>query len=816
MLPNRYDFREAEPHLARLWAAEGTYTYDPAGTGPTFTIDAPPPTVSGELHLGHCFSYTQADVIARYRRMRGDRVFYPMGFDDNGLATERYVERTLGRTARELGREAFIQACLELTRQTEDRFEALWRRMGLSIDWRERYSTIAPEARRASQWSFIQLQRAGLAYSQQAPTLWCPECHTAIAQAEVDDTPLPTRLATLAFRLPNGATLPIATTRAELLPACVAIFVHPSDARYQGLVGTTVRTPLFDLEVPILADEAADPSKGSGAVMCCTFGDSTDVRWWRTHHLPLRAAIGRDGRLTELASQYAGLSAAEAREQMLADLTADGHLLGQEALQHTVGTHERCGTPVEYLHTRQWFIRILDQREQLLEAGRRIRWHPEHMRLRYEDWVEHLQWDWCISRQRYFGVPFPAWICRACGATVLAELEQLPVDPQTDRPPHPCACGATDLEPEPDVMDTWATSSCTPLILARWPDDPERQARHFPASLRPQAHDIIRTWAFYTIVKALFHTGEIPWQTALISGHGLSAERRKISKSKEHHEPGPPEIIERESADALRYWATSARAGTDSPFSLEAIATGRRLVTKLWNAGRFAAPHLADFAPAGEAPTLLPTDRWLLGRLAGAIQRATAELDAYEYAAARAEIERFFWSDLCDNYLELAKARLYGADAAERRAAQWTLYQALLAVLKLLAPYLPYITEALYHGLFRAHEAAPSVHLARWPEARPEWEDAESEATGTALLAILAEVRRYKAERGLSVAAPLTALRVGVRPEQAAALRQALGDLRSATRATQIALDETGELGAAEPAVLAAEGAEQLRVEIGG
>jgi valyl-tRNA synthetase len=789
MLPNRYDFREAEPRLAKLWADAGTYAYAADGDGPSFSIDTPPATVSGQLHLGHCYSYTQADVIARYRRMRGDRVFCPMGFDDNGLPTERFAEKTLGRKAAEMGREAFIAACLALTEQTEGRFEALWRRLGLSIDWRHRYSTIAPEARRASQWSFIQLHQAGLAYAQEAPTLWCPECQTAIAQAEVDDATLPTKLTTLAFRLADGATLPVATTRPELLPACVTIFVHPDDRRYAHLVGQSARTPLFDAETAIRADAAAEPTKGSGAVMCCTFGDATDVRWWRTHHLALRAAIGRDSRMTDLAGPYAGLPTAAARARILEDLAAGGHVLRQETLEHTVGTHERCGTPVEYLQTRQWFIRVLDEKARLLEAGRRIRWYPEHMRTRYEHWVTNLQWDWCISRQRYFGVPFPAWTCRACGTTILAELEQLPVDPQITRPPHPCACGASDYEPEPDIMDTWATSSCTPLILGRWPDDPAWFARHFPASLHPQAHDIIRTWAFYSIVKALYHTGDIPWRAIMISGHGLSSERRKISKSKDHDEAGPLEVIARESADALRYWATSGRTGADSPFTPETIATGRRLVTKLWNAGRFAEARLADFAPGGPAPALLPTDRWLLARLACTVEQATAGLDAYEYAAARAEIERFFWSDLCDNYLELAKSRLYGEPGPARLAAQWTLYQALLASLKLLAPYLPYVTEALYQGLFRECEGSPSIHLARWPEAQASWRDERAEAFGRTLLDILSQVRRAKAERGLSVGAPLGALRAVVRREHLADLQAARVDLQGATRAQDIALE---------------------------
>jgi len=794
----RYDFREAEPRLARFWDEMDLYAFDAAGPAPLFTIDTPPATVSGQLHIGHCYSYTQADVIARYHRMRGERVFYPMGFDDNGLPTERFVEKTIHQRATDMGRQAFIAACLELTQQSEDRFESLWRRLGLGVDWHYRYSTNSAEARRASQWSFIQLHQKGLTYAQPAPTLWCPECQTAIAQAEVNDAALPTLFATLAFRLLDGSILPIATTRPELLPACVCIFVHPSDTRYTHLIGQTasIDTGAFPgappLAVPILADELVDQTKGSGAVMCCTFGDSTDVRWWHIHQLPLKAAIGRDGRMTELAGTYAGLPAAEARKRILSYLHETGQLLQQETIEHNVGTHERCGTPVEYLHTRQWFIRVLNQKERLLEAGRQIAWHPEHMRMRYEHWVENLQWDWCISRQRYIGVPVPAWICHACGETVLSTLDQLPVDPHTTAPLHPCACGSTDFEPEPDVFDTWATSSCTPMIIGRWPDDADWFAQHFPASLHPQGHDIIRTWAFYTIVKSLYHFDSIPWREIMISGHGLSADRRKISKSKDHTEIGPMQLIEQESADALRYWATSGRTGADSPLNLETIATGRRLVTKLWNASRFAEGRLNDF-DYGTAPTmLLPTDRWLLSRLSRTITAATTAMNEYEYADARAEVERFFWSDLCDNYLELAKARLYGESGSPRHAAQWTLYHALLNVLKMLAPHLPYIAEEMHQRLFRKWDGATSIHISSWPEAQSAEIDAEAEAIGDTLLKILRDVRRYKADRGLSVGAELETLPIRVPLEQREAVAMALPDLRSATRAKSIVVEERG------------------------
>ncbi len=800
MLPNRYNFQEIEPKLAQFWLDHNAYAFDPDGPGPTFTIDTPPPTVSGELHIGHCFSYTQTDVIARFHRMRGERVLYPMGFDDNGLPTERFVERTIKRKATQMERSDFLAHCLELIKQTEDRFAALWYRLNLSVDWTYRYSTISPQAQRTSQWSFIQLYQAGRAYAQIAPTLWCPECQTAIAQAEVDDTTLPTLFSTLAFTLPDGRTLPIATTRPELLPACVAIFVHPTDERYAHLIGSSasIESSAFAQKqriiVPILADERADPTKGSGAVMCCTFGDSTDVGWWRAHQLPLLAAIGRDGRMTTLAGPLAGLPVAQARQRILQQLSMQGLILNKEMIEHSVGTHERCGTPVEYLHTRQWFIRVLDQKERFIEAGRQIRWYPEYMQTRYEHWVENLQWDWCISRQRFLGVPFPAWTCRACGTIMLATREHLPIDPRNTAPAEPCACGSTDFEPEPDVMDTWATSSCTPLIISRWEDDPHWFAQHFPADLRAQAHDIIRTWAFDSIVKSVYHTGKAPWASILISGHGLSTERNKISKSKAHNETGPLALIEQESADAVRYWATSVKAGNDTPLNSAMLANGRRLVTKLWNASRLASSRLAGLTceqiVATHLPVdALPTDRWLLSRLAHTIVYATSELERGEHSTARAEVERFFWSDLCDNYLELTKARLYHEDGVAHTAAQWTLYHALLAVLKMLAPYLPFITEEIYQQLFRQWEIPESLHRAAWPTLHEHWIDSDAEEAGKALLEALRQVRRYKAEQDLSVGAELDTFHIGVPGKLHHAVQTALVDLKSATRVHDIILD---------------------------
>jgi len=794
-LAGRYDFKTAEPQLQARWAALGIYQFDPTHAGQPYTVDTPPTTVSGQIHIGHVYSYTQADIMARYYRMLGEQVFYPFGFDDNGLPTERFTERLNGIRARDVGRQTFIEACLELSERVEAHFERFWRRLGLSVDWRLKYSTIDARSRRVSQAAFIDLYEKGQVYRREAPTLWCPECSTAVAQAEVDDRAgVSAAFTTLPFALDDGTELPIATTRPELLPACVAVIVHPADPRYHGLVGRTGRTPLFGVAVPILADQRVEREKGTGAVMCCTFGDAADVTWWREHRLPLRLAITPEGSMNERAGPYAGLRLEQARAKILEDLAAAGLVRQRRQIEHTVGVHERCGTEIEYRVAGQWFVRLLDQKGRLLEAGRRIRWYPEYMRARYESWIEGLSWDWNLSRQRTYGVPFPVWYCRACGRPVLARPDQLPVDPQeTPAPTGQClACGGTELVPDTDVMDTWATSSVTPQIcgtlLEPFGVSPgEFDRRYRPMSLRPNAHDIIRTWDFYTIVRSLYLTGDIPWTDVLISGHALDPSGKKISKSKLEAAEDPTPTLEQFSADAVRYWAASGRAGGDTVLTEEAFQVGKRLVTKLWNAARLVLPHLEGYRPPAAPPdALLPTDRWLLARLYETTRRATAAIAAYEFATAKAEVERFFWTELCDNYLELVKSRLYGDASAEREAAQYTLSHALCSVLKLLAPVLPHITDAIYEAGFAAAEDVPSIHLARWPTADERWASSHALRDGETILALVETVRRWKSERQLGVGAPLAALQVRCTPRLARVLEDALIDIRSLTRAAHV------------------------------
>jgi valyl-tRNA synthetase len=574
-----------------------------------------------------------------------------------------------------------------------------------------------------------------------------------------------------------------------------------------------VTVPLFGQQVPVLDDPRADPQKGTGVVMCCTFGDTTDKEWWFTHRLPLVEAISGDGRMTAAAGEFAGLEIEQARQKAVSALEERGLLLDRQPIMQTVRVHERCDTPVEYLMSQQWFIRVLDQKEALLEAGESLRWIPEHMGARYHSWVENLAWDWCISRQRYFGVPFPLWYCQACGEMILAGEEQLPVDPTDTPPPGPCTCGSTEFIPEADVMDTWATSSMTPQIVGGWPAGEEPSSENlyksvFPFSLRPQGHEIIRTWAFYTIVKSLFHFGAIPWKDVSISGWGIAGEGMgKISKSRGGGPLPPLEMIERYSADAVRYWAASTGLGKNAVISEEKIQTGARFVTKIWNSARFSEKFLAGYHPrvapeaaAGDKmghpsaglPGFTPADRWILSRNQRLVRRVTGLLEDYDHAAAKSEIENFFWNDFADNYLEMCKQRLYAEDHPQRQQACFTLYHVLLTTIQLLAPFLPYVTEEIYQGLFADQEGASadrhnSIHRSRWPVPDERLEDEAAERAGEALVAIATVVRRYKSERSLPLSSELEGLELAAQDENLAEqLLEASSDLLSVTRARKI------------------------------
>jgi len=804
-LPKKYVPSEIEPRLQDLWEEAGVNHFQNQSDRPVYSIDTPPPTVSGKLHLGHTYSYTHTDVFARFRRMRGDNVFYPMGYDDNGLPTERLVERLLGTTASEIGQQAFIEKCLQLSQQAELEYQQLWQRLGLSMDPRYTYRTIDDLSQRTSQLSFIDLYNKDLVYRQEAPAIWCPECQTAIAQADVDDLEREGVLVTLAFQLENGESIPIATTRPELLPACVAAFVHPDDQRFQEIVGREVRVPLFDQVVEVMQDPATDPEKGTGVVMCCTFGDTMDKHWWYTYHLPHIQAIDRQGRMTEAGGDYAGLPISEARQAIIAALEQEGYLLERTPAAQIVPIHERCDTPVEFIMSQQWFIRLLDHKDELLAAGERISWHPEHMKARYLSWVENLAWDWCISRQRYHGVHFPLWYCLECGEIILAEEEQLPVNPSEARPIKPCQCGSENFQPEQDIFDTWATSSMTPQIVGRWLEEDGLYQQVFPFSLRPQAHEIIRTWAFYTIAKSHYHFQELPWKEVVISGWGIAGEGQgKISKSRGGGPIPPLEMIERYSADAVRYWAVSTGLGKDALISEDKIKMGAKLVTKLWNVARFSERFLLDRGspleyglesnqiPLPESEALSPADHWILSRNQRLVHRVTELLMRYDYAAAKSEIENFFWSEFADNYLEMCKQRLYGEDEQQKEAARFTLHNVLLSIVKLFAPFLPHITEAIYQELFVTPQVSEgsgfsSIHNSRWPVPMASLEDDLAEQLGVVLVQIATSVRRYKSENGLALGTEFHKLQLAPGDDQLIPyLENGLSDLISITRAREI------------------------------
>jgi valyl-tRNA synthetase len=789
-LEKRYDPAAVEPRLAERWEAEAVYAFDRESEASVYSIDTPPPTASGYLHLGHVFSYSQADFIARFRRMRGQNVFYPMGYDDNGLPTERLVERRLGVKARDIGRPAFIARCLEISEELERDYEALWRRLGLSIDWRYTYRTIEASSRRISQQSFVDLYHKDLAYRRNAPVIWCPECQTAISQADENDLTRGSEYVTVPFTLKSGEQLRIATTRPELLPACVAVFVHPDDRRFEGLVGQTVTVPLFQQAVPILEDTRADPEKGTGAVMCCTFGDTTDVEWWYIHQLPLREVIDREGRMTSNAARLEGMTVPKAREAVKKILEEQDLLLDRSPTEQSIRVHERCDTPVEYIVTPQWFIKVLDQKDRFLKVGAGIRWVPSHMETRYREWVENMHWDWLISRQRYFGVPFPVWYCRACDEIRVAEIDVLPVDPAETAPQTPCSCGTLDWEPEHDVLDTWATSSMTPQIAGRMLDDPELYARVFPFSVRCQAHEIIRTWAFDTIVKSQYNFDAVPWEDVLISGWGLAPQgSAKISKSRGGGPMEPMEMLQRYSSDAARYWSASTGAGKDAVISEEKIAAGAKLATKLWNVARLAERFIESYQPPASPPEGRTTaDRWILSRSQRLVESVTRSLEDYDYLSAKNETEIFFWTLLTDNYLEMAKKRLYDAESPGHQAARWTLHTALLTLLKLFAPVLPFVTDEIYRGLFAGDK---SIHRSSWPNPRVDLVDETSDRAGEVLVEIATAVRRYKSDAGLSLGVELARLEVATSDEELrGALEQGVDDLASVTRARTVEITD--------------------------
>ncbi|MEF8780845.1 MAG: valine--tRNA ligase [Haloferacaceae archaeon] len=803
-----YDPDAVEPKWQQRWVDDETYSYPDADANPdtAFAIDTPPPTVSGSLHWGHVYGSILQDVVARFHRMRGREVFFPFGYDDNGIASERLTERELDVRHQDFQRREFQQKCREVCREYEDEFTEKMQAMGISIDWNNTYRTISPEVQRISQLSFVDLYEQGREYRQEAPAIWCPECETAISQVETEDDERDSHFNDIAFEVVEAGeasgdaaapgadssgdddtalpeTFTISTTRPELLPACVAVFVHPEDEENADLVGNHARVPLFGQEVPILEDERVDRETGSGIVMCCTFGDQTDIEWYQAHDLPLRIAIDESGHLTDVADDYSGLHAEEAGEAIVEDLDEAGALLDRRAITHTVNVHERCGTGIEFLVTEQWYVEVLDRTDEYLAAGREMEWFPEKMFSRYEHWVEGLQWDWCISRQRSSGIPFPVWYCESCGTEVVAEKDTLPVDPLSDDPPvEACpACGGETFEPEDDVFDTWATSSLTPLINAGWDWNPETESFEmerpeiYPMDVRPQGHDIISFWLFHTVIKCYEHTGEVPFDSTMINGMVLDENREKMSKSKGNI-VAPDEVLETYPVDAARFWAAGSAVGDDLPYQEKGLRAGEKLLRKLWNASKLV-DSLTPAEPVDRPDQLRELDFFFIYYVYSEIYTLTDQFEVREFSKARDRLRSFFWGTFCDDYLEIAKQRVReardaadaGGDAAATDAAdagnepvapsaQYALQVAHRRFLKLFAPLLAHVTEEIWRDMYARDDGdGGSVHLESWPE--PLGIQADPEA-GAIAMDVVGALRKYKSENQLPLNADLDRVEV--------------------------------------------------------
>ncbi|MCA9775844.1 MAG: valine--tRNA ligase [Candidatus Eremiobacteraeota bacterium] len=837
-IPKKYKHKDLEAEWKEKWKENRVFSWDPNGSRDnTFVIDSPPPTVSGSLHIGHVFSYTHQDLLARYNRMKGKNICYPMGWDDNGLPTERRVqnlfrvkcnpsvpydpewkaERRKKGPVLEISRQNFIEACATVTHEDEAAFEDLWRTLGLSIDWDLQYATIDEHCRKISQTSFLEMADKGMAYSMEAPTMWDVDFQTAVAQAEVVDHMRPGKFHDIRFTIDGGGDFVISTTRPELLPACIAVVAHPDDERYQELFGKHAITPLFDAKVPILASDHADPEKGTGILMVCTFGDSADVEFWKRSGLPIKQVIGRAGTLLPITfgegnfhsenvekaqknyDELAGLAVKEAKarvaELLAADQLPDGRcplVAEPHSIEHPVKYYEKGDRPLEFVPTRQWFVRLLEHRDALKAQGSKIKWHPSFMETRYQHWVEGLNLDWCISRQRYFGVPFPVWYpldaqgeCKF-DEPIFAKPEQLPVDPMSFVPD-----GYTEEQRgqpngfagDPDVMDTWATSSLTPQIISHWSLDEKRHEKLFPMDIRPQSHEIIRTWAFYTIVKAWIHNNDIPWKHVVISGWILDPDRKKMSKSV-GNVVTPHHLLEDYSSDGVRYWAARARLGADTAFDEGVLKVGKKLTTKLFNASRFVLSQLERVDADLDALTVdlitEQVDLDFFNRLKQTAIDAGKAFEKFDYAAALEVSEKEFWG-FCNNYLELVKKRSYSDDdSAERKSALATLAQSLKLFLRLFAPFLPFITEEIWSWRFsKSEDKEGSVHRAAWPTAEEYAALGEPEVSGCyeAGVEVLIQIRSAKTEGKVNLRWPIKTLKITGSADSLKAVKNALDDV---------------------------------------
>ncbi len=774
MLDKKYNANEKEQKWLDYWKDKNVYKFEYDGKTPIYSIDTPPPTVNGKIHIGHIFSYSQAEMIARFKRLMGFNIFYPFGFDDNGLPSERLVEKEQGKKAHEIGREAFSKLCYETTDKYETEFKHLFSKLGVSTDWDLAYKTVSPSTIKISQSSFLNLVEGGNCYHKESPALWCNECLTSIAQAELETKTIKTTFNYIKFKTKEtNEEFTIATTRPELMPAIVCVFVNPEDKKHKHLIGKTAVIPVINAQVPIMADDKVSIDKGTGVVMCCTFGDQTDIEWWKKYNLPLKHIFTNDGRIKDEIPHFGGLKIKEARKKIIEELTEAGVVEKIEELEHEVQVHERCGKEVEYAVMKQWFIDIMNHKEDFLKIGNEIKWHPSHMKARYDEWVNNVAWDWCISRQRYFGVPFPVWYCKKCGKPVFARKEDLPVNPMIDKP-HitKCTCGCTEFIPETDVMDTWATSSVTPLINMKYGEHDSREAYLKPMSLRTNASEIIRTWDFYTIVKSFYHFKTRPWDNVMISGFVMANKGEKISKSKGNSKFEPIDLINDYSADVVRYWAGSGRLGTDIVFSEETLLRGKKLINKIFNASKLIEMYLQDYKDL-EFCDFEFFDKWILGSFQKMEKQFIKYLNEYEVGLALNILEKFFWN-FCDNYLEISKHRLYRPEEFGEKArysGQKTCYIILYKLLQDFSIFFPFVTEEIFQEIYHS---AISIHKTKIKELNFDFNNEIN--NGDKLLEIISLARGEKTNANVSLKTPIENLVVGLDKTLSDALKQAKPD----------------------------------------
>ncbi len=795
MALGKLNCKELESKYVEYWDEHKVHAFDEHDEKKkVYSVDTPPPFPTGEFHMGGTLNWGYIDFACRYKRMQGHNVLFPQGWDCHGFPTETKVEKKFGKG---LPREEFREKCLEWTHNVVGSMKAQMIQLGFSIDWRHEYYTIDKEYHRKVQLSLLKMFEQGLVYRGKHAVLWCTYCGSAITKAETEDLQRETFLNYIKFHVVGGhasESVLIATTRPELLHACVAVAVHPSDERYKKLVGKKLKTPVYGKEVPIVADVDADPNFGSGAVMICTFGDKQDVVWAHRHSLPIIEACDERGRLKN-AGEFDGLDIRDAREKLLQKMESLQLLDRQEKANQVVKIHDRCKKAIEMMNSTQWFINVRDSKEEIKRAGREMRWVPPHSLQLLVDWTDGLEWDWCISRQRVFGIPLPFWYCNECGEVILPKEENLPVDPAKDPAPvEKCKCGATPIG-EKSICDGWVDSSITPLAISGWPDNKKLFEKVYPASVRPQGTDIIRTWAFYTIFRCLKLTGKPPFRDMLINGMVCGSDGKKMSKSLGNYVEAK-EVVSKTSVDALRQWiALSGNTGKDNAFFWKDVDYAQSFLNKLWNASKFVEKSLDGFDAKAVKPGELKfraTDAWLLSRLEKLKELCTSAMEEYDYYSAITAIYSYVWHDFCDFYLEDVKHRtyqpeIYGAEG--KLAAQYCLHESLLSTLKLLAPFAPYATEELYQQLgFAALEGQKSLHKSAWPVAKEGYLNEQAENICSVLHSLLSQVRKFKASKGLALNEELPEVSVAASQSVLGRFPQIEEDLKATGKIAKISL----------------------------